>query len=218
MSEHPDRTQFFAVLPGADFAREFAQGFRQRFADSPPRLIAETLILTNSERTQRLLEETLADTAPCPGPLPRIRAISQLHADPTSAIEVPKAIAPIRRQLRLTRLVEAFLQNRRNAGEPAAPMSAAADLARSLTLLIDQMHDEGINPASLERALGQTELAQGIAAHWQQNLTFIDIVRENWPAILNEYEGGAIDPRARQYSAIEDLLERWSGNPPAAQY
>ena len=63
MSEHPDRTHFFAVLPGADFAREFAQGFRQRFADSPPRLIAETLILTNSERTQRLLEETLADIA-----------------------------------------------------------------------------------------------------------------------------------------------------------
>ncbi|MEM7210753.1 MAG: double-strand break repair protein AddB, partial [Pseudomonadota bacterium] len=205
---------FFSLPPGADFARRFSEGFHHRFAGHPPATVARTLILTNSGRTQRLLEETLADTAPGPGPLPRMVSISQLQSDPARSPGHPRAISSIRRQLRLTRLVEAYLRANARGGETLAPLSAAADLAESLALLIDQMHDEGIDPAALESAVADRDLSGDAAAHWQRSLQFIDIVRNAWPGMLAEYEGGALDPRARQTLVIDDLIAGWRAHPP----
>lgn len=205
---------YFSLPPGVDFAKSFALGFHARFAEIAPEIIARSLILTNSGRTQRLIEEALADSAPNPGPLPRIASISQLHGDPALAADLPPAIPALRRQLRLTRLVEAYLKNRASAGEMVAPVAAAADLARSLALLLDQMHDEGIGPEALESAIADGELASDAAAHWLQSLNFIDIVRQHWPDILSEHEGGALDPRARQRAVTGELIRQWTGRPP----
>lgn len=213
MTEAAQTNGYFSLPPGCDFARSFASGFHARFAAIPPEVTARTLILANSGRTQRLIEEALADSAPRPGPLPRIVSISQLNVDPALAPDQPSAISPLRRQLRLTRLVEAYLKFRAAAGEMVAPVSAAADLAQSLALLLDQMHDEGIAPADLETAISEGDLAGEAAAHWQQNLAFIDIVRQSWPEMLSQGEGGRLDPRARQRDVVDDLIRGWADSP-----
>ena len=210
------RNGFFSLPPGTDFAQAFSAGFHARVGGQSPALIAQTLILTNSGRTQLLIEETLADTAPRPGPLPRLRSISQIHADPSLSPELPPSIPALRRKLRLTRLVEAYLSVNARGGETLAPISAATDLANALALLIDQMHDEGIDPQALELAVADHDLSEASAAHWQRSLRFIDIVRNVWPDMLAEQEGGVLDPRERQSLVVDQMIAHWQVQPPSA--
>lgn len=197
----------FALPPGVPFARRFAEGFHARFAE--PLTVGRTLVLVGTRRARRVIEEALADTAPTPGLLPRVELMSELYADPL-AVDLPPAIARMRRQLRLTRLVERFLHT-----EPLAPASCAADLAEALSELIERFHEEGIAPGGLDRLLEGSGLGDGPAAHWDRTLRFVDILRREWPAICAEAEGGAPDPGARQRAAIEATIRDWHDRPPA---
>lgn len=197
----------FALPPGEPFARRFAEGFHARHRD--PLTVARTLVLVGTRRARRTLEEALADTAPGPGLLPRVELMSELHAD-ALATDLPPAIARMRRQLRLTRLVEAFLSR-----EPLAPSACAADLAESLAELIERFHAAGVAPDGLDRLLDGSGLGDGPAAHWERTLRFVDIVRREWPRICAEAEGGAPDPGARQRAAVQAMVSGWQARPPA---
>src|SRR5690606_19615229 len=199
--------RLFAVPPGEPFARRFARGFHARIAD--PLTAARTLVLTGTRRARRAIEEALADGAPGPGLIPRVELLSELHADPL-AVDLPPAIPRMRRQLRLTRLVERFLER-----EPLAPAACAADLADSLADLIERFHEEGGGPARLDRALDGAGLGEGPAAPWARARRFVAIVRREWPRIAAEAEGGAPDPGARQRAAVEAMIARWAEAPPA---
>ena len=198
--------RLFALPPGIPFARRFAEGFHARIRD--PLTVGRTLVLVGTRRAQRVIEEALADAARGMGLLPRVELMSELHADPLS-VDLPPAIARMRRQLRLTRLVERFLGR-----EPLAPASCAADLAESLAELIERFHEEGIAPGGLDRLLDGIGLADDSAAHWQTTLRFVDIVRREWPRICAGAEGGAPDPAARQRAAIEAMVVGWAAEPP----
>lgn len=201
----------YSLPPGLPFARHFAAGFHARIV--APETVGRTVILLNTRRALRAIEDALAELAPRPGLLPRLELMSELYTD-TLAADLPPAIAPLRRQLRLTRLVAHFLAAGHEAGEAVAPASAAPDLAEELALLIDRFWDEGLTADCLDGLLEGTELGAGAAAHWQRTLRFVDIVRRAWPAICNEAEGGAPDPRQRQRAAVAALAERWQAEPP----
>ena len=201
----------FALPPGVPFARRFAAGFHARFAD--PETVGRTLVLVNTRRALRAMEDALAELAPRPGLLPRLDLMSELYADPL-ATDLPPAIPPLRRQLRLTRLVERFLRTEREAGEVMAPARAAPDLAEELALLMDRLCDEGLTADCLDGLLEGSELGEAAAEHWHRTLRFVDIVRRVWPEICAESEGGAPDPRQRQRAAVATLAERWRAEPP----
>ncbi len=211
MSLNGPAPRVFALPPGVPFARHFAQGFHARF--SQPETIGRTVVLVNTRRALRAIEDALAELAPGPGLLPRLGLMSELFADPL-ATDLPPAISPLRRQLRLTRLVEHFLATERRAGEIMAPARAAPDLAEELALLVDRFCDEGLAADCLDGILDGSELGEGAAAHWQRTLRFVDIVRHQWPAISAELEGGAPDPRQRQRAAVAALAESWRADPP----
>ncbi|MFK7941639.1 MAG: double-strand break repair protein AddB [Paracoccaceae bacterium] len=208
------RGRLFAVPPGAPFARAFAEGYHARYSPLGAAETAQIQILVNTSLARHALEEALADTASGPSVLPRLTLMSEFHADPMRAPETPLAIAPARRHLRLTRLVEQFLHANMAAGDRLAPGSMAADLAEALALLIDQFHDEGISPERLDHALETGALTGDPARHWETTLRFVDIVRKVWPAILAEDEGGRVDARARQRAAVLAQVSDWATNPP----
>jgi len=205
----------FAVPPGADFAAAFAHGFYERFGGLAPLDRARIRIYVPTALAQAGIEGALADNAPAAGPLPRLCQIPGLADDPLIAPEVPAALPPLRRLLRLTQLVERFLAAKRDAGEPMAPHSAAADLAASLAQMIDQFHDAGVPLAQMDAAVATGDLTAEAARHWQQTLDFVDLVRQAWPAIRAELEAGRLDPRARQRAVIAALTEGWAAEPPA---
>ena len=209
------REKIFVLPPGADFADAFAKGFQQRYSGQAPEIRARTIILVNTGRARKMIEDALA--ALSPGPLPRLTLIPDLAADPALAPDQPLALAPLRRQLRLTGLVEQFLTAKYRAGETIAPVGAAADLAESLAMLIDQFHDSGVPPDTLDGLVDGSDLAEASARHWQQTLVFVDIVRRAWPGIRDELEQGRLDPRARQRIAIEALIEAWRTAPPKSK-
>ncbi|MCH8169252.1 MAG: double-strand break repair protein AddB, partial [Proteobacteria bacterium] len=199
----------FALPPGVDFAEAFARGLRARLGAEPPEAMARVEVMVNTRRGLRAIEAALGDQARGSALLPRLSLLSELGEDPLAAADLPPGIDPLRRQLRLTRLVEAYLE--RTGG---APVTAAPDLAEALGHLLDELQEEGIDAAALD-GLVAGDLPERAAAHWQGTLDFVDIVRKAWPAIRAEAEGGALDPKARQRLVIERLRLDWGTAPPA---
>jgi len=201
--------QLYALPPGADFAEGFARGLRARLAGAPPEAVARVEVMVNTRRGQRAIEEALRRGAGGTALLPRLSLLAELGEDPLACPDLPPAIDPLRRQLRLTRLVERYL-----AATRTAPAAAAPDLAEALGRLLDELQEEGVDAAALD-GLVAGELPERAAAHWQETLRFIDIVRHAWPAIRAEEEGGALDPKERQRRVIERLVQGWQDRPPA---
>jgi len=216
----------FALPPGVDFPRHFAEGFFERMADASPEEVARTRILVPTNRARDTIEIALADAAPRPGPLPRLVMIPDLHAasllapdlpfDPAldSALDVPPALSPACRHLHLTRLVERFLEARTKAGERIAPTGAASGLAAELALLIDQMHDADLGAEALDQAAEGAGLTDEAARHWTDMRAFLDLVCAAWPAIRAEEAGGELDPGERQRRVIDGLVAHWASDPP----
>lgn len=206
------KANVFAIPTGADFGPVFARGFFERYGDLAPQDRARITILVNSTRARTVIEGALA--ADRAGLLPEVVLIQDLAARHDLVPDLASPLPSLRRRLRLTRLVEQFLQSKALAGERMAPVGAAADLADALALLIDQFHDQGLALDGLDDALAGAELSDQAASHWQQTLAFLDIVRKAWPAIREEAEGGRLDPRQRERATIEALVARWREDPP----
>jgi double-strand break repair protein AddB len=205
--------RLFALPPGIDFADAFAAGLRARVGAEPPEArrtgAARVEVMVNTRRGLRAIEDALVGATDGSALLPRLTLLSELGDDPLAAADLPPAIDPMRRQLRLIRLVEVYLSQ-----AEGAPVTAAPALAEALGHLLDGLQEEGVDAADLD-GLVAGELPECAAAHWQGTLDFVDIVRKAWPAIRIEVEGGALDPKARQRLVIERLVADWRGAPPA---
>lgn len=199
----------YAVPPGLDAAAGFAEGFWARFgagAAADPLALARVTVFANTPRALRRLEEALADAAPGTQLLPRLRVLTDLGADPLNLPDLPPSVPPMRRHLRLIRLVERYL----SANEaPAPPLAAAPALATALEALLDELDEAGIAPEAFDGLA-----AEAHAAHWERLLAFVDIVRRAWPQIRAEAEGGAPDPRTRQRLAVAAQLAAWQAAAP----
>ena len=196
--------RLFAVPPGADFAAELALGLRARLADAPPEALARVELTLNTRRAARAVTAAFEDQGGAATFLPRIRTFDDLADDPLA--EAAPAVDPVRRMLTLTRLVAAFLDRRPDLGPPAA----APALALALGRLMDEAAREGVALEALDAAAPPEH-----ARHWETTLEFLRIVREVWPAILAEQEGGALEAEARRRLAAERQARAWAEAPPA---
>ena len=196
--------RLFAVPPGADFAAELALGLRARLADAPPEALARVELTLNTRRAARAVTAAFEDQGGAATFLPRIRTFDDLADDPLA--EAAPAVDPVRRMLTLTRLVAAFLERRPDLGPPAA----APALALALGRLMDEAAREGVALEALDAAAPPEH-----ARHWETTLEFLRIVREVWPAILAEQEGGALEAEARRRLAAERQARAWAEAPPA---
>ncbi len=197
MFEPQDTARVFALPLGADFAREFIAGLRNRMSGQPPEAWAKVKIYVNTRRSARRLEELLAaDGAMI---LPDIRVITALASDPM--VPVPRAVPPLRRRLILAQLVARFIEQ-----EPdIAPKSALFDLADSLGELIDLLHGEGLTMAALAKIDVEDH-----SAHWARALRFLEILTTYW----HEGRAGLLDGEERQRAAAAFYAAEWAANPP----
>ena len=180
------------------------------------------MIFLPTRRAKRsLIEALLRRSNGKPLLLPRIRPLGDVmeedlifdgglgpdtRLDADDAALIPPAIAPLERQILLTRLVDAWLSSRA-AQSFEGSVGAAARLATALGQFLDQTHIEG---AKLERL--PDLVPDDFAEHWQMVLKFLDIITREWPAILDKR--GAIDPADRRNRMIWALADRWQKAPP----
>lgn len=198
----------FTISPLYSFADTLAETLLAENKGNPLNL-AQTLVLLPTRRACLTLNKAfLQKTNGKPFLLPRILSFAALEADETALSfltapldNLPKAISPAERILLLTRLI---LQR------PAAvPLSAdkAFSLAKDLANLLDEMTLYGVTQEKLEQIV-----PDDFAHHWQDVLSFLKIITENWPLILKER--GLVDSAQRRCLLFNALAQSWKDNPP----
>ena len=119
-------------------------------------------------------------------------------SDEAAGVDLPEALPGLRRQLLLTRLI---------LSDPLIEPGQAAQLARELARLLDQIATERLDLAGL-RGL----VPDAYAAHWQKVLDFLAILTDRWPALLRQE--GAVDGATRRDAVLGAQAALWRATPP----
>ncbi|MFC4271730.1 double-strand break repair protein AddB [Sneathiella chungangensis] len=176
--------------------------------------LSHVTVLTTTRRAARALQNAfLRETAGKPLMLPRMRPIGDVEEDELllesdigiggaaeELLSLPPAIDPLRRQLLLSRLIQA-------RGGTDGSIADAAGLAAALARFLDQVQTEGLDLKGLNDLVPSE-----YAAHWQVTLEFLEILSLNWPAILQAE--GAVDPALRRDLLLRAQVRHWRENPP----
>ncbi len=202
----------YTIPAGTPFVDSLAQGIVARTGGDPMALASITVLLPTRRACRSLREAFLRGSGGRPMLLPRMSPLGDIDADTLSltieelpglhdALDMPEAVPSLKRQLLLARAVLA-------AGDFAATLPQAVQLAANLGRLIDQVHTERLGFEALN-----TLVPDDYAAHWQETLKFLTIITEHWPQILAQQAGG-VDPAARRNHVLETQARIWAAQPP----
>ena len=205
-------TPVFTVRPGAALVDAMAHELLRRHQSDPLALNQVTVLLPTRRSCRSLREAFLRQAEGRPLLLPRIAPIGDLDPDDSlsigdgelpepSAADLPPAIPALRRRLLLARLILA-------RSDPATGPDQAAWLAADLTRLLDQVQTERLG---FDRLTGL--VPEELAEHWQQTLTFLQIVSRHWPELLAAED--ALDPADRRNLALAAHADAWAQHPPS---
>ncbi len=206
----------FTIPAGEAFLQTLAGWVLEAYGGTPDTL-AKVRILLPNRRAVRSLRDTFLDiTGGRPMLLPRMLAVGDVGEEDLPMewlAEMPPgllapAIAPTRRLLLLSQLVQQFESRRLVAKKGAAyPADQSMQLARQLARFVDEAQREGVDMKDLA-----TLVPHELAAHWQQTLDFLTIVSSYWPRTLQEE--GAIDPVDHRNRLLAYLTKAWRDTPP----
>jgi ATP-dependent helicase/nuclease subunit B len=199
----------FSIRPSAHFARELARGLIARVGDDPLALSSAVIYLP-TRRAARGFGDAFAAVMGGAALLPQFRPLGdsdeeELLFDAASeGLELAPAIAPLRQQLLLARLVRQWDRAGRGGTLSFAQSAALAD---SLAKVMDEVENQGCDLSKLK------DLApEHLAEHWEGVTRFLDVIRKQWPDILAEEK--VLNPAARRAQAMRDLAKRLETNPP----
>lgn len=211
----------YTIPAGRSFLDDLAAGLAAAY---PPEVLAETRIYLPTRRACRDLTEAFLALPGDGGLLPTALALGDVDADDLAfaafepalgaleaALDLAPAVSPFRRTLMLARLAQT-----KHAAEAAAtgergdlPLAAAVRLADALGRFLDELAIERVD------ALAIPAIDAGrYAEHWRRVLTFLEIVLEQWPAILAEAD--RMDPAARREALLAAQAAAWRASPPTA--
>ncbi len=203
------RSHIFTIAASAPFAETLAQGLVSRLGDAPL-AFASTVIYLPTRRAARGFGDAFARVLGGAALLPQFRALGDSDEDDllfdaaSEGIELPPAIAPLRRQLLLAKLVRQWDASARDG---SLSFAQAAALADSLAAMIDEAETQGVDLGRLND-LAPAELA----LHWESVTGFLSVLKDQWPLLLAAE--GRIDPGARRSAAIRMLARRLETSPP----
>ena len=205
----------YSIPAGAPFVDVLATGIRTLTKNDPHALAQVTVLLPTRRACRALSDAFLRQSTGQALLLPRLRPLGDLDEDelalsqpldeslPSSmpgSLSIPPAISGIRRRLLLARLVMAFSGNDITADQ-------ASWLAAELGKLLDQTHTEQISFEKLADLVPEQ-----FAEHWQITLSFLELLTQEWPKILEEE--GCIDPADRRNRLLASQAELWQREPP----
>ena len=149
-----------------------------------------TLIVPTNRSVRTFREAFLRQTGGKTLLLPKIISFANLDVFDQS---IPEPISDLERRLILAKLI----QKKQPMGE-----DKAFSLAGSLADLIDEMHNYDVSFDKLKEVV-----PENFASHWQETLSFLEIINSYWPQILKDM--GKIDPSLYQIMQAEALIESW---------
>ncbi len=197
----------FTIAPHLPFLDCLAAGISDHAGDDPLALANITVLLPTRRACRSLREAFLRRSAGLPLLLPRLMPLNDIDeedallagfANAEAAARLPPAIAPLKRQLLLAKLIAAVPSSTGETIRPDQAVRLAAELAR----LLDQAQTERLGFDRLAN-LAPAEYAE----HWQITLKFLEILTATWPAVLADE--GAIDPATHRNLLFAAQIEAW---------
>lgn len=188
---------------GRPFLRQLAEGMMARFSTHPIAM-GEAVVLLPTRRGCLSLKEIFQEYAKQKALiLPRIYALADLEQDPIlPGLPLPirevKVISKWQRLGHLTQLVQQFLQQK----NLCHTVATAYPLAQELATLLDEFYISNVDLAQLE-----VVVEDDLSLYWQQNLAFLKIISEYWPAILKEK--GLMEAAQFQQQNLAFIAENW---------
>jgi ATP-dependent helicase/nuclease subunit B len=199
----------FTIAASAPFAQTLARGLLAR-SGGDPLALSSAVIYLPTRRAARSFGEAFADVMGGAVLLPQFKPLGdseedELLFDPAGeGLELAPAIAPLRRQLLLARLVRQWDKAGRGG---LLSFAQSAVLADSLAKVMDEVETQDCDLAKL-KDLAPANLAE----HWEGVSRFLGLLREEWPAILAAEN--VMNPAARRNQALRALAKRLEDAPP----
>jgi ATP-dependent helicase/nuclease subunit B len=204
----------YTIAADRPFLDTLAAGLMRRAGGDPLALARMTVLLPTRRAGRSLREAFLRIGAGKAMLLPKMMPVGDLDPEDLAfapdegeasdaGFDLPPAIPDLRRRLMLARLVLKFAESR---GERLA-LGQAAPLAGELGRFLDEVQAEGCDFSGLAALVPDR-----YAEHWQQILTFLGIVTEQWPKALAEI--GCLDPAERRNRLLAAQGEAWRAAPP----
>ena len=200
---------FYTIPAELPFLDTLVAGILPRAGGDPLALTRTTILLPTRRAVRSLTEAFLRASKGRALLLPRLLPVGDLDAEELAisgdegGIEIPPALPPLQRQLLLAQLVLKWPQGQAGHLTPGQ----AVPLARSLAEFLDTVQTARGDVAALKNLAPDR-----FAEHWQQVLTFLGIVTDNWPAILATR--GALDPAERRNRVLAARIAAWAKTPP----
>lgn len=198
--------RWFTIPAHRPFLDDLAAGLVEALPG--PDDLPAALLLTPTRRGARGLAEAFVGAAGGrPVLLPQIRALGDLdEGEPPFepgdvALDLPPAIAPLRRRFELAGLLHAI--------EPGFTAGHALELADALAGFLDSAAIEEADIRGRLQGLVDLELAD----HWRISADLLEAVAERWPARLANL--GLMDVAERRVALLKRLAEHWDETRPA---
>ena len=195
----------------APFAQTLVRGLigRLKPQDDPLALSRATIYLP-TRRAVRNLAEVFARELGGAALLPELRPLGDVDEDEAffddavDDLNLPRAIAPIRRRLLLATLIRRWDKAQRGG---TITFAQAANLAGNLAGFFDEAQTQRVDLSKLKG------LVEGVfAAHWDEVQGFLANLHAQWPALLEAEH--TIDPADRRNRLLQALAKRLKQNPP----
>ncbi|HUD93634.1 double-strand break repair protein AddB [Sphingobium sp.] len=206
-----DRTRpaLYTIPAHRAFADALVTGMLARHGEDI-RALAQGMVLLPSNRAVRAVRDAFVRQSKGGLLLPRLVTIGDpdLGEQVGSALDplgegepLPPAIAPVRRQMILARMVQDV--------KPGTDAALALQLGQALGSVLDQMQVEQV-PL---HALRDLNLSAELSSHWQASLALFEILLSRWPAEMARL--GCIDLADRRNRLFDRLAARWAEAPPS---
>ncbi len=140
-------------------------------------------------------------------PLSEIDETTMLPFTAHQFAQLKPPISPLKRDIYLTRLIAQTKGIQAKRQQETISYDQAAYIASSLAKLLDDSHHFGVTAEHIQ-SLCDGEYAE----HWQPILTFLDIIYQHWPKILDSLE--VQDSASYQDQILRLLSHSWKKNPP----
>jgi len=196
----------FTIPSSAPFAETLAKGLIAKLdpAQKDPMALSTATIWLPTRRAVRDFPEVFARIMGGAALLPQMHALGDVDEDELifaseDALEFPPAIAPMRRQMLLARLVR--------KANPDLTFAQAASLSASLAKFLDELQTQRVELSTLQELVPDR-----FAEHWERVWKFLSILKDIWPIALAEE--GALDPSVRRNLALAALAQHLQKNPP----
>ncbi len=197
--------KIFNISAGQKFVDVLAERYLKEYENNPEGLSQVLFLLPNLRACQSLADAFVRQRGLTPTILPQMKPIAEadenevfLTQNPDILENIKSAIDPTDRALQFTKLI----LKKAELGLDKMSLAQAYTLAQNLAELMDTAYNEECT---------FDEIADFVdaeyATHWQQTVKLLQIITENWPAILAEK--GLINAVERRDLLLRAQFEFW---------